>query len=420
MRVSPYPLRVRTAPQGLVTPLRARSRTPTSGGPRPPAPHQFQLIIKPKNSVGQRETSGDTQYNFLVDGSTFQDILGKLWEKFSHRIKGRAVKQDEVWSMEPSTMSVWTKLMQFKYNNHIVDSEKTEHAWNLWMVSRCGKTIQLMIYEYGMAITKARDLDAFLAACIRPVETDRAGATAEHGLREVVSQLQAHSESTFRAETIVWWMWGSHITRNLDRSTWNAAITDPPPEYIIQLLRPADSQAERQLSNWTRSAKMALDCVNASIADSQQLRQDVEVLVKPKIRPWHPESQSLRGSFMTTHHLRQVLRQIHYRQWKTSMMSSTKYTKINLLFSGSLNLALSYNDPRLSINPNSSSSSSSLTSLFHMSGTCRFSTDIGPVGSKCPWRFQPQCSNTLAILNSSKRRNVFTTNGNKSRPLDSL
>ncbi|KAF1772516.1 hypothetical protein GQ600_13901 [Phytophthora cactorum] len=32
-------------------------------------------------------------------------------------------------------------------------------------------------------------------------------------------------------------MWGNHITRNLDRSTWNAAITGPPPEYIIQLLR---------------------------------------------------------------------------------------------------------------------------------------------------------------------------------------
>ncbi|KAF1791808.1 hypothetical protein GQ600_22777 [Phytophthora cactorum] len=69
-------------------PLCARSRTPTSGGPRPPAPRwvtssplepdQFQLIVKPivKNSVGQNETSGDTLSNFLVDGSTFQDILG--------------------------------------------------------------------------------------------------------------------------------------------------------------------------------------------------------------------------------------------------------------------------------------------------------------------------------------------------------
>ncbi|KAG6942841.1 hypothetical protein JG687_00018831 [Phytophthora cactorum] len=244
MRVSPYPLRVRTTPQGLATPLCARSRTPTSGGPRPPAPRrvtssplepdQFQLIVKPivKNSVGQNETSGDTLSNFLVDGSTFQDILGKLRETFSHRIKERAVKQDGVWSMEPSTMSVWTKLMQFKYNNHIVDN--------------------------------------------------RAGATAEHGLREVVSQLQAHWESSFRAETIVWRMWGNHITRNLDRSTWNAAITDPTPGDIIQLLRPRPSGS---CQAGLGQQKLALACVNASIADSQQLRQDVEALV------WRLDSQ---------------------------------------------------------------------------------------------------------------------------------
>ncbi|KAF1791807.1 hypothetical protein GQ600_22776 [Phytophthora cactorum] len=126
-----------------------------------------------------------------------------------------------------------------------------------------------MIYEYGTAITKARDLDAFFAACIRPVETDRAGATAEHGLREVVSQLQAHWESSFRAETIVWRMWGNHITRNLDRSTWNAAITDPTPGCQAGL----------------GQQKLALACVNASIADSQQLRQDVEALV------WRLDSQ---------------------------------------------------------------------------------------------------------------------------------
>ncbi|KAF1772512.1 hypothetical protein GQ600_13897 [Phytophthora cactorum] len=74
----------------------------------PLEPDQFQLIVKPtvKNSVGQRETSGDTLSNFLVDGSAFQDILGKLWEKSSHRIKRRSVKQDGVWSMEPSAMLV--------------------------------------------------------------------------------------------------------------------------------------------------------------------------------------------------------------------------------------------------------------------------------------------------------------------------
>ncbi|ETO63491.1 hypothetical protein F444_18811 [Phytophthora nicotianae P1976] len=96
--------------------------------------------------------------------------------------------------------------MQLKYKNHIVDSEKTEHAWNLWLASRRGKTVKLVIYEYGLADTKTQDLETFLSACIRPEETDRADATAESSLRDLVQQLQAHWEHIFQAEAVVWRM----------------------------------------------------------------------------------------------------------------------------------------------------------------------------------------------------------------------
>ncbi|ETP10808.1 hypothetical protein F441_13629 [Phytophthora nicotianae CJ01A1] len=83
-------------------------------------------------------------------------------------------------------------MMQLKLNKHLVDSTKTEAAWNQWLVSSRGKTVKLLIFKYGMAITKAKDLDNFEATCIRPRETDRAGATAEVSLREVANELEAH------------------------------------------------------------------------------------------------------------------------------------------------------------------------------------------------------------------------------------
>ncbi|ETK75033.1 hypothetical protein F441_18677 [Phytophthora nicotianae CJ01A1] len=126
-RVSPYPLRARTptrvqsplalrtsprldSPQERTSPVSRRQlhtprqatpiRAPGSRVPQrapapaipasPPPSEQFQLVIKPiiESSVGQRETSGETLSNFLVDGATFQDILKSLWEKFRPRIKG--------------------------------------------------------------------------------------------------------------------------------------------------------------------------------------------------------------------------------------------------------------------------------------------------------------------------------------------
>ncbi|OWZ09954.1 hypothetical protein PHMEG_00017265 [Phytophthora megakarya] len=166
--------------------------------------------------------------------------------------------------------------MQFKVKKHVVETTKSEHAWNRWLVKTRGETAILLIYEYGVAITRAQDLDAFKAARIIPEQTDRAGATAEVSLRDIVASLQEEWESTFRGEAVVWQMWGNHITRNLDRSTWEALVKQPPPEYIANLLRPSDSSLHEHLSNLARSANVALDVVRGSMADYQQLRRDWE------------------------------------------------------------------------------------------------------------------------------------------------
>ncbi|ETK80776.1 hypothetical protein F441_07116 [Phytophthora nicotianae CJ01A1] len=48
-----------------------------------------------------------------------------------------------------------------KLNNHLVDNTKSKQAWNQWLVSSRGKTVKLLIFEYGLAISKAKDLEQF-------------------------------------------------------------------------------------------------------------------------------------------------------------------------------------------------------------------------------------------------------------------
>ncbi|ETN04982.1 hypothetical protein PPTG_14705 [Phytophthora nicotianae INRA-310] len=114
-----------------------------------------------------------------------------------------------------------------KLNNHLVDNTKSKQAWNQWLVSSRGKTVKLLIFEYGLAISKAKDLEQFLVTCIRPEHTDRAGATAECSHREVAEKLEEHWRSTFDTSTIGWRLRANHITRNLNRSTWQEHVTDP-------------------------------------------------------------------------------------------------------------------------------------------------------------------------------------------------
>jgi hypothetical protein len=137
-------------------------------------------------------------------------------------------------------------------------------TWNRWVTARGGKTVKLLLYEYGMAIVKTKDFEDFRAECIRPHEVDRSGATAERGIRDVVDELQDVWGATFQAPGIVWRMWGNEITRNLDRSTWDSAILDSPPDHVMRLLKPADTQVDCQLTGLTWTAKMALDCAFTS------------------------------------------------------------------------------------------------------------------------------------------------------------
>ncbi|KAF1793984.1 hypothetical protein GQ600_7448 [Phytophthora cactorum] len=61
----------------------------------------------------------------------------------------------------------------------LIDCTKSDSAWDRWLQQMYGQTVLLLVYEYGLAITKGQDIQTSTKACIVPAETDRAGVTAE-------------------------------------------------------------------------------------------------------------------------------------------------------------------------------------------------------------------------------------------------
>ncbi|KUF84453.1 hypothetical protein AM587_10000532 [Phytophthora nicotianae] len=190
----------------------------------------FELDVRPlvKQSVSQRDRSGEAYRHEVFTGNSFNSIMAAIWEKYAPIVKHRAVKMNGVWSVETPELAAWSDVMQFKVEKRLVTSNKDDEGWSEWLTASFGKTVTLMIYDYGMGIVTAKDRDAFLKACILPRETDRAGATAESSLREVVEALQQK--------------WG------------------------------AESRLEAHLTDVAQSSNVALDCVRASIEDCHQLR----------------------------------------------------------------------------------------------------------------------------------------------------
>lgn len=161
--------------------------------------------------------------------------------------------------------------MLFRHKRHPQSSSRSEATWNPWLPTVRGQTVELLIYQYGQAVVTNKHLEAFKKACVRPSSTDRSGAAAESVLRDIVEKLQAQWGQTFRGEAIVWRMWATHVTKNLDRTTWDAAVSDPPSVAVASLLRPAASSAESHSVTMNRASMLALNCVNASIAEVDDL-----------------------------------------------------------------------------------------------------------------------------------------------------
>ncbi|ETN12929.1 hypothetical protein PPTG_08941 [Phytophthora nicotianae INRA-310] len=133
----------------------------------------MQPIVK--ETVGERDSSGDSLDPFVAGGTSLQDILEKFWEKFSSHVKGRAMKSDGVWAVEQAAIDSWSKFMVFKVKKHIVDSSKSNEDWNTWLQSMHDKTATLLIYDYGVSLGRKQDRQAFWKA-------------AEVTLREVVGR----------------------------------------------------------------------------------------------------------------------------------------------------------------------------------------------------------------------------------------
>ncbi|ETI35936.1 hypothetical protein F443_17832 [Phytophthora nicotianae P1569] len=205
-------------------PLRTRSHprfSPYSSTTRPlwRATRSLDAAHFPRRPKKVNPLRKKTKSNVLRDtvksGNALEEIHQHLWNEFTPRAKGRAVNTDDI-----SSFTVCPRIL-------------TSHRW---LVKMRGQTVKLLIYEYGADIARAQDLEDFKAAHVVP-DTDRAGAPSEGSLGDVAQSLKEAWSTTFQAEDVVWRLWGNHVTTNLDRSTWDAMIQQPPPQQLVHLFR---------------------------------------------------------------------------------------------------------------------------------------------------------------------------------------
>ncbi|EEY59977.1 uncharacterized protein PITG_13141 [Phytophthora infestans T30-4] len=245
-RVSPYPERVRTRVRRSPSAAHSEER------------RQLALVVQPiiKATIGQRDASGVTLDKRTVCGAMFNDIITSLFEKLRSHIKGRAAKTNGEWSLQTTFQEERHKRMQFRFKRHMIESTKTEDAWAQWVKSTRRHTVQLLVYEFDLEITKAQDLQNLKRRAFdlrKPIELVQ--------LRRALCTMRLSNCSNTGGADFK------------DRQKFGAY---PPPVHVANLLNAADLLLEQYILNLNRSSRLALDCVAAAIADNEQHRRDVD------------------------------------------------------------------------------------------------------------------------------------------------
>ncbi|POM64454.1 Hypothetical protein PHPALM_20010 [Phytophthora palmivora] len=130
---------------------------------------------------------------FAASCGSFEEIMHKLWGKFSGQIEGVAMKQD---GNSSGTVISFQQRSRRKHET----------------------TVILFIYEYGLGMPNARVYKEGLKECVQPSGTDRSGATAESSLHEIVEKLQDVWGRTYQGTSATWRMWATATTQNLSPS----------------------------------------------------------------------------------------------------------------------------------------------------------------------------------------------------------
>ncbi|EEY55012.1 uncharacterized protein PITG_08595 [Phytophthora infestans T30-4] len=182
--------------------------------------------------------------------------MHKLWEKLNSHVKGHATKAADAWSVERPAESAWSGVMQLKANGRLVPAAKSPELWRFWTAYQRGNTVTLMIYEPVFARS---------TLTIQVLQ-------AEVSIGEMVTRLQDVWGNTYQGSYSTWIVWANKMQRNLDRSTWDASVLDPPPSRLECYLSPSDGQVHEHLVHLTKSTRVALDTVNIALADNQELK----------------------------------------------------------------------------------------------------------------------------------------------------
>ncbi|KAF0703451.1 hypothetical protein AaE_015372 [Aphanomyces astaci] len=242
----------------------------------------YEIVLDPliKDTVGQRNTSAIKLAPYVCGGSTWSEIQTKIFTKFKTKCLGLAERNDDgAWAVldDDISESHFGRIFALRYGSHTKKLED-ESKMNEWLVSIRSARISLSIYKYGNEVATKDQLVDFTARCVAPRNQDRSGAPTEATIQEYMAKLHTKWDDTWEAAYPIWRIWATYVVKP-PLLAWESRVQQMPPPHVLARLKPRISGHQVRMESFHRHIRSALDVVDASLAELDDLAGAVDIVV---------------------------------------------------------------------------------------------------------------------------------------------
>uniref|UniRef100_A0A336M8J7 CSON013724 protein n=1 Tax=Culicoides sonorensis TaxID=179676 RepID=A0A336M8J7_CULSO len=202
---------------------------------------EFQVFLR--QFKGQ--TSGPTIGNWSISCNSVEDFHDKVWERAKQHIK-REIYFDEEMNpafAEHDPEEEGGKFLIFNDKTAKISRNLTqicENTLKLWgKDTEQKREIHIYIHPYSIAVSGKKMWEKVNDRLISSQEKDRAGASSQKNLNEIVDQLKQKHSHEFKAAHIHWLQWANKIASS-DAYLRDDMIEADPPSSIAKFFQPTD------------------------------------------------------------------------------------------------------------------------------------------------------------------------------------
>ncbi|KAJ3260789.1 hypothetical protein HK103_007352 [Boothiomyces macroporosus] len=236
----------------------------------------FNITLEPliKDFLNQQNRSALIMENQSITVQNPSEFKEKIWEVFQNQLKREVIIRDdgvlEMIETDPHIDSIDNFIRLRKNNRFMMPSAIS--LTSLRTIASSSAPISTIVCRYSFNLLSKAHWIQFQNKFILPLSQDRAGATSNEIVFDVLQRLRSRWSGEYQSESANWYSWAAFIVES-DQYEQDGLIGRPPPPHLVQQFRPAPTSTTLALEQINTASNASLNILRDFKQQLDHLKQ---------------------------------------------------------------------------------------------------------------------------------------------------